>query len=46
VLYPNRTLQEREINASYFLARYGYDLIDRIYAEIEPGFKDHKLVYV
>lgn len=46
LLYPNKGLQEREINASYFLARYGYNLIDWLYEEIEPGFNDHKLVYL
>ncbi len=46
VLYPNKNLQEREINVAYFLARYGYDLIDRLYAEVEVGNNDHKLVYL
>ncbi|MGE0127755.1 MAG: bacillithiol biosynthesis cysteine-adding enzyme BshC [Blastocatellales bacterium] len=43
-LYPNKNLQEREINVSYFLARYGYELIDRIYDELDVGFHDHKLI--
>jgi bacillithiol biosynthesis cysteine-adding enzyme BshC len=46
VLYPNKNLQEREINAAYFLARYGYELIDRIYDEVELDLRDHKLVYL
>jgi uncharacterized protein YllA (UPF0747 family) len=46
VLYPNKGLQEREINFSYFLARYGYNLVDRLYNEVEPGHYDHKLVYL
>ena len=46
VLYPNKNLQEREINASYFLARYGYELIDKLYQETEVGFRDHKLIYL
>ena len=45
-LYPNKNLQEREINVSYFLSRYGYELIDRLYGEVEIGFNDHKLVYL
>jgi bacillithiol biosynthesis cysteine-adding enzyme BshC len=44
-LYPNKNLQEREINAAYFLARYGYELIDRLYEEIEVGASHHQLVY-
>jgi bacillithiol biosynthesis cysteine-adding enzyme BshC len=43
-LYTNKNLQEREINVFYFLARYGYELIDRIYDEVEVGLRDHKLV--
>jgi bacillithiol biosynthesis cysteine-adding enzyme BshC len=43
-LYPNKNLQEREVNVFYFLARYGYELIDRIYDEVEIGLRDHKLV--
>jgi uncharacterized protein YllA (UPF0747 family) len=46
VLYPNKNLQEREINFCYFLARYGYELIDRLYAEVEIGNNDHNLVYL
>jgi bacillithiol synthase len=46
VLYPSKNLQEREINVSYFLARYGYELIDRLYQEVEIGFRDHKLIYL
>jgi bacillithiol synthase len=46
VLYPNKNLQEREINISYFLARYGYELIDRLYQEVEIEFRDHKLIYL
>lgn len=45
-LYPNKNLQEREINAAYFLARYGYGLIDQLYADVEPGQPDHKLIYL
>ncbi len=46
VLYPNKNLQEREINVAYFLARYGYELIDRLYEEVEIGSHDHKLIYL
>ncbi len=43
-LYPNKNLQKREINVFYFLARYGYELIDRICEEVEVGLRDHKLI--
>jgi bacillithiol synthase len=46
VLYPNKNLQERELNATYFLARYGYELIERLYEEVEVGARDHKLIYL
>jgi bacillithiol biosynthesis cysteine-adding enzyme BshC len=46
VLYPDRNLQERELNAAYFLARYGPQLLDRLYQEIEPGARDHQLVFL
>jgi hypothetical protein len=39
-------LQEREINFSYFAARYGYELIDRLYAEVGIGVNDHRLIYL
>ena len=46
VLYPNKGLQERELNFAYFLARYGYELVDRLYDEVEIGNHDHKLVFL
>lgn len=33
-LYPERNLQERELNIFYFLARYGPGMIDQIFGEI------------
>lgn len=45
ILYPNKGLQEREINAAYFFARYGYELIDRIYAEVKLEELGHQLFY-
>lgn len=45
VLYPNKGLQEREINAAYFFARYGYELIDRIYDEVKLEELSHQLFY-
>ncbi len=45
VLYPNKGLQEREINVSYFLARYGYELIDQIYEALDLNERGHQLIY-
>jgi bacillithiol biosynthesis cysteine-adding enzyme BshC len=44
VLYPNKGLQEREINVSYFLARYGYELLDRIYDEVSLEETGHQIL--
>ena len=44
VLYPNKGLQEREINVAYFLSRYGYELLDRIYDEIHLEESGHQLL--
>lgn len=44
VLYPNKGLQEREINVSYFLARYGYELLDRIYDEVTLEEAGHQVL--
>lgn len=45
-LFPNKNLQERELNLYYFLSRYGRGLLDEIYDDVEIGFSNHKLVYV
>lgn len=45
-LYPHRNLQERELNIFYFLARYGYGVIDQVLAAIDPESHDHRLVTV
>lgn len=45
VLYPNKGLQEREINVAYFLARYGYELLDRIYDEVQLEETGHQLLF-
>jgi bacillithiol biosynthesis cysteine-adding enzyme BshC len=46
VLYPNKNLQEREVNAFYFFARYGYGLIERLRDAIEVGSGDHRLLFL
>lgn len=45
-LYPEKNLQERELNAYYFLSRYGPSLIEELYNAAEIGFSNHKLVYI
>ena len=42
--YPNKNLQERELNILYFLVRHGPELLRRIYAQLQPGSFEHKLL--
>ena len=44
-LYPDKNLQERELNVYYLLSRYGPALIGDLYDAVELGFSNHKLVY-
>ena len=45
-LFPEKNLQERELNIFYFLSRYGPRLINELYEATEVGFSNHKLVYI
>jgi bacillithiol synthase len=43
-LYPRKTLQEREIAALYFYARYGPELVSRLIEAAEARCPEHKIV--
>jgi bacillithiol biosynthesis cysteine-adding enzyme BshC len=43
-LYPNKTLQEREFAAIYFLAKHGNDLLSGLLDAIHPDCLDHQLI--
>ena len=45
-LFPNKNLQERELNVYYFLSRYGPSLIEELHNAADLGFSNHKLVYI
>jgi bacillithiol biosynthesis cysteine-adding enzyme BshC len=45
-LQPDKNLQERELNVFYFLSRYGPSLIDELYAAVDIGYSNHKLIYM
>ncbi len=45
-LYPNKTLQEREIAAVYFLARYGLGLVQHLHETLRSDCLDHQLIPV
>ncbi len=43
-LLPHKALQEREIAGVSFLARYGTDLLENLYAMINPDCHDHQVI--
>jgi bacillithiol biosynthesis cysteine-adding enzyme BshC len=43
-LYPNHTLQEREVGGIYFLARVGPQLLRALYATIDLDCLDHHVI--
>jgi bacillithiol biosynthesis cysteine-adding enzyme BshC len=45
-LFPDKNLQERELNIYYFLSRYGPRLIDELYDAADIGYSNHRLVYI
>ena len=45
-LFPDKNLQERELNIYYFLSRYGPSLIDELYSAVDIGYSNHQLVYI
>lgn len=45
-LYPNRTFQERIVNVSYFISRYGFEFINFLYEQIDSEEPSHKLIYL
>jgi bacillithiol biosynthesis cysteine-adding enzyme BshC len=44
LLFPNKTLQEREIAATYFLSRYGKELLGELYNLVHTDCHDHQVV--
>lgn len=45
-LYPDKNLQEREINFLYYANKYGLDVINRIYEELEINVFEHQVIYL
>lgn len=45
-LVPHKHLQERALNVTSFVNRYGFYLIDWIYQAIDLDDKDHKILYL
>jgi bacillithiol biosynthesis cysteine-adding enzyme BshC len=43
-LYPNKTLQEREIGGIYFISRHGLNLLRQLYDTIHTDCLDHQVI--
>jgi bacillithiol synthase len=43
-LYPNKTLQEREIAGIYFISRHGTEFLRNVYDAINPECLDHQII--
>jgi bacillithiol synthase len=43
-LYPNKTLQEREIAGIYFISRHGAEFLRTVYDAINSGCLDHQVI--
>jgi len=43
-LLPGNSLQERQLNIVYFLAKYGWEMIDKIYEKIDLNHVDHRML--
>lgn len=43
-LLPRKHLQEREVGGAYFLGRAGYELLDRLFANIQTNSSDHQVI--
>jgi len=43
-LFPNKTLQEREIGAAYFLSRQGAGFLSTLYDSIHTDCMDHQVI--
>jgi bacillithiol biosynthesis cysteine-adding enzyme BshC len=43
-LYPNKTLQEREIAGIYFVSRHGKEFLQTVYDAINPECLDHQII--
>jgi len=41
-LFPHKDLQERRVGGAYFLGRAGYELLDRLLAQIQVRCSDHQ----
>jgi bacillithiol synthase len=45
LLYPNKTLEEREVGGIYFLARYGREFLHDLHECIHTDCLDHQVIF-
>lgn len=45
-VYTNRNLQERSLNLLYFLSKYGPDLIDFVYRQLDVKQTAHQIIHL
>jgi hypothetical protein len=45
-LFPNRSLQEREVAGISFVARYSPQVLEDLYKQINPDCHDHQVIDV
>jgi bacillithiol biosynthesis cysteine-adding enzyme BshC len=45
-LFPEKNLQERSLNVNYYIAKYGFGIVDFLADKIDPEIKDHQIVYI
>jgi bacillithiol biosynthesis cysteine-adding enzyme BshC len=45
-LYPDKNLQEREINFLFYANKYGLEVLDRIYEELEINVFEHQIIHL
>jgi len=45
-LFTNQALHERSLNITYFLSKYGFDLINFVYERLDSEEKAHQLIYL
>lgn len=46
LVHPNRALQERSLNVSYFLSKYGFGILDFIREQLDPFDTTHQVIRV
>src|SRR5947207_2358349 len=44
MLYPNKTLQEREAGSAYFLLKYGAGFVEKLREKVQLGCGEHQVI--